>query len=83
MLMGAGTRSLGDLVITPMAAPPTILATSRLNTRIQPVHAAKASLSGEKQLARQTAHAQMRVQYVRALPVTQQRFYEMHKKTYR
>lgn len=57
--------------VMPLAnPPPTILAQSRLSGRMHPRHAAVAALSHQKQLDRQTAHAQMRVQYRRALPLT-------------
>lgn len=59
-----------------MAAPPTILASSRLTyTFTRPRQVGVAALSKSKQLDRQTAHAQMRVQYRRSLPVTQVDFY--------
>lgn len=61
-------------------APPTILAQSRLMSRMHPQHAAMAALTTQKQLDRQIAHAQMRVQYRRPLPITQQDFYRQRGK---
>jgi hypothetical protein len=71
---------MSDIQVNPLVtSPPRILASSHL-TRISPRHAATASLSTDKQLDRQIAHSQMRVQYRRTLPLTQQDFYLQRQK---
>jgi hypothetical protein len=61
-------------------APPRILATSSLVLRTKPLHAATAALSPQQKLDRQIAHARVRAQYHKTLPITQEKFMKQRQK---
>ena len=66
--------------VQPLVAPPRILAQSHPVSVLAPRQAATAALTEGRQLNRQIAHAQVRVQHRRTLPVTQLDFYQQRQK---